>query len=210
MYQAITIVDFWQQIYKTGEPLDCWFVNLYTSFSNQQAFEFYSLMIGCYFDYGINYTFSYLVYGLSFFALFYIHFLAFSDIYIWRLILLPNASEYQKWQLFPNRLYLRFEWVATSGAYPMTARSKAWVCGLSLPEIAGSNPAGAYISVSCYYFVLSGRGLCDELITRPEESYRVWWVFVCDLETSRKKKPRPALGRSITKNYLFLYKHQFI
>jgi len=31
---------------------------------------------------------------------------------------------------------------------------------------------------------LSGRGLCDELITRPEESYRLWCV-VCDLETSR-------------------------
>jgi hypothetical protein len=27
--------------------------------------------------------------------------------------------------------------------------------------------------------VLSGRGLCDELITRPEESYRLWRV-VCD------------------------------
>jgi len=32
--------------------------------------------------------------------------------------------------------------------------------------------------------VLSGRGLCDELITRPEESYRLWCVIVCDLETS--------------------------
>jgi len=32
--------------------------------------------------------------------------------------------------------------------------------------------------------VLSGRGLCDELITRPEESYRLWYVVVCDLETS--------------------------
>jgi len=32
---------------------------------------------------------------------------------------------------------------------------------------------------------LSGRGLCDELITRPEESYRLWCVVVCDLETSR-------------------------
>jgi len=30
--------------------------------------------------------------------------------------------------------------------------------------------------------VLSGRGLCDELITRPEESYRLWYVVVCDLE----------------------------
>jgi hypothetical protein len=32
---------------------------------------------------------------------------------------------------------------------------------------------------------LSGRGLCDELIARPEESYRMWRVVVCDLETSR-------------------------
>jgi len=32
---------------------------------------------------------------------------------------------------------------------------------------------------------LSGRGLCDELITRPEESYQLWCVVVCDLETSR-------------------------
>jgi len=29
--------------------------------------------------------------------------------------------------------------------------------------------------------VLSGRGLCDELITRLEESYRLWCVVVCDL-----------------------------
>jgi hypothetical protein len=32
--------------------------------------------------------------------------------------------------------------------------------------------------------VLSGRGLCDELITRPEKSYRLWRVVVCDHETS--------------------------
>jgi len=37
--------------------------------------------------------------------------------------------------------------------------------------------------------VLSGRGLCDELITRPEESYRPWCVVVCDLETSRMGAP---------------------
>jgi len=36
---------------------------------------------------------------------------------------------------------------------------------------------------------LSGRGLCDELITRPEESYRLWCVVVCDLETSRIGTP---------------------
>jgi hypothetical protein len=44
--------------------------------------------------------------------------------------------------------------------------------------------------------VLSGRGLYDELITRPEESYRIWCVVVCDLETSRTKMSWTALGRS--------------
>jgi len=38
------------------------------------------------------------------------------------------------------------------------------------------------MSVCCKCCVLSGRGLCDELITRPEESYRLWCVDVCDLE----------------------------
>jgi len=37
--------------------------------------------------------------------------------------------------------------------------------------------------------VLSGRGLCDELVTRPEESYRLCCVVVCDLETSRMGAP---------------------
>jgi len=37
--------------------------------------------------------------------------------------------------------------------------------------------------------VLSGRGLCDELITRPEESYRLCCVVVCHLETSRMGAP---------------------
>jgi len=36
---------------------------------------------------------------------------------------------------------------------------------------------------------LSGRGLCDGLITRPEESYRLCCVVVCDLETSRMGAP---------------------
>jgi hypothetical protein len=40
------------------------------------------------------------------------------------------------------------------------------------------------MSVCCECCVLSGRGLCDELITRPEQSYRIWCVAVCDIETS--------------------------
>jgi len=58
------------------------------------------------------------------------------------------------------------------------------------------------MSVCC---VLSGRGLCDELITRPEESYRLWCVVVCDLETSRTRRPWPALGRSATEKETPVY-----
>ena len=35
--------------------------------------------------------------------------------------------------------------------------------------------------VCCECCVLSGRSLCYELITLPEESYRLWCVVVCDL-----------------------------
>jgi hypothetical protein len=47
-------------------------------------------------------------------------------------------------------------------------------------------PAAIWKFVCC---VLSGRGLCDELITRPEESYRLWRVVVCDQETSWTRRP---------------------
>ena len=50
-------------------------------------------------------------------------------------------------------------------------------------------PPGAWIFVCCECRVLSGRGLCDELITRLEESYRLCCVVVCDLETSRIGAP---------------------
>jgi hypothetical protein len=38
--------------------------------------------------------------------------------------------------------------------------------------------------VCCECCVLSGRGLYDELTTRPEESYRMWCVAVCVIVTS--------------------------
>ena len=67
--------------------------------------------------------------------------------------------------------------------FPVVARSKAWVFGRSLTGIVGSNPARD-MDVCCEYCVLSGRGLCHEQITRPEESYWLSCVVVCDLETS--------------------------
>ena len=56
--------------------------------------------------------------------------------------------------------------------------------------------------VCCECCVLSGRGLCDELITRPEKTYRLWCDVECDLETSCMRRPWPMLGRSATKKEL--------
>jgi hypothetical protein len=58
-----------------------------------------------------------------------------------------------------------------------------WPCGLRrgsaaarLLGLRARIPRGAWMSVSFECCVLSGRGLCDRPITRPEKSYRVWCV----------------------------------
>jgi hypothetical protein len=63
---------------------------------------------------------------------------------------------------------------------------KAWVCGSSLAGIVGSNPAGAWSSLYCECCVLSGRGLCVGLVTRPESD--------SDREASTVRRPWPTRG----------------
>jgi hypothetical protein len=53
---------------------------------------------------------------------------------------------------------------------PVAAQFKAYVHGRSPAAIVGSNPTGG-IDV-CLFCVLSGRDLCDELITRPTVMHR--------------------------------------
>ena len=71
--------------------------------------------------------------------------------------------------------------------------------------------------MSAVSVVLSGRGLCDELITHPEESYRLWCVVVCDLEKKlmneeaiarvglqrKKRKASPLISFFINKQLLY-------
>ena len=67
-------------------------------------------------------------------------------------------------------------------------------------------PPEAWMFIRCECCVLSGRGLCDELITCPEESYRLWCVVVCDLETSIMRRPWPTGGcRARNKTKFNLY-----
>jgi hypothetical protein len=72
---------------------------------------------------------------------------------------------------------LNFKSWKTTKPIPVTTRTNVWFCGRSLAGIAGSNPAGG-MDVCQECCVLSGRGLCDGLITRPEVSYRLWCVWV--------------------------------
>ena len=76
-----------------------------------------------------------------------------------------------------------------------------WPCGLRRGSAAARLlrlwvriPPGRWTLFCCELCVLAGRGLCDELITRPEEPFRLWCVVVCDLETSLMGRPWPSGG----------------
>jgi len=65
------------------------------------------------------------------------------------------------------------------------------------------------MDVCCECCVLSGWGLCDALIMRQKESYRLCCAVVCDLETSRMRRPWPALmGNVRARNIIHLFARQ--
>jgi hypothetical protein len=54
--------------------------------------------------------------------------------------------------------------------------------------------------------VLSGISLCDELITRPEESSRLWCVVVCNFENLKNEEAMTRVGSQRHKNVYMLLK----
>ena len=61
--------------------------------------------------------------------------------------------------------------------------------------------------------MLSGRGFFDELITRPEESYRLWCVVVCDLENLKNEEAMTRVGsqrHSKKKIYIIPLSYNFL
>ena len=75
---------------------------------------------------------------------------------------------------------------------PLAARYKPWVCGRRLLGMQVWILPSVQMSVSCECCVVSGRGLCDGLITRPEESYRVCcvWVWSWSLDNEEALGPQ--------------------
>ena len=70
------------------------------------------------------------------------------------------------------RIFVFLNVLRSNGLYsavPVAAHSKVARLLRSWVRI----PPWAWMIVCCECCVLSGRGLCDELITRPEESYRL-------------------------------------
>jgi hypothetical protein len=79
---------------------------------------------------------------------------------------------------------------------PLTARCKSRSAAARLLSLWVRIPPVVWMSASCKCCVLSGRSLCIWRNACTEESYRVWCVVVCDLETPRIRRPLPTLGRS--------------
>ena len=115
------------------------------------------------------------------------------------LLYAPTDVTLKKFYFLPTLyvfwIYLRINTDFCRSQWPFGLRRRAAAARLLRSWVR--IPPGAWMFVCCECCVLLGRGLCDELTTRPEESYRLWCV-VCDLETSRIRRLWPALGRSAT------------
>jgi hypothetical protein len=110
-----------------------------------------------------------------------------------RAIMAPLASRvFRLWWLinFSTPYFRRSQW-------PRGLRRKS-TAARPLRLLVRIPPGHGWLSVVS--IVLSGRGLCDGLITRPEESYRMWRVVVCDQETSNEEaQARDGAVENITK-----------
>ena len=87
---------------------------------------------------------------------------------------------------------------------PVAARYKAWVCGCSLVGIPDSKTARGVDVYLVWVLCVYGRVFCVGLITRPEESYRLWWVSECDREASILRRRRPTRGCCDMKNNIII------
>jgi hypothetical protein len=66
-------------------------------------------------------------------------------------------------------------------------KKQVWMKYRVQENTKNKKPAGS-MDVCCGCCVSLDRSLCDGPITPLEESYRLWCVIVCDVETSRMKR----------------------
>ena len=91
-----------------------------------------------------------------------------------------NHTSTLAWSAIKHRDNFRFSVsVVSQSQWPRGLRRKS--ADARLLRLPGSNSTGG-MDVCCECCSLSGRGLSDGPITRPEGSYRLWYVVVCDIE----------------------------
>jgi hypothetical protein len=67
---------------------------------------------------------------------------------------------------------------------PQSPRSvKAWFCRRLLAGVADRIPLGAWMSVSCEWYMLTGRGICEGGLSPIQRSPTERVASECDLET---------------------------
>jgi hypothetical protein len=100
-------------------------------------------------------------------------------LYIFTLVL--ELKYCKDWDLYLRNLQVQILLVKfLCVPIPTAAQSKAYVCGRERAGIVGSNPTKDIDVCLLWVVTLSGRGLCDGPIPRPEEPYRLWCVSECD------------------------------
>ena len=110
----------------------------------------------------------------------------------------PTALRNSQWKsnsnYSTNQMTIR-EYYDTHVLNPVSAWSKESIWAARLLGLWVRISPGARRCLSRDCCVLSGRGVCDGLITRPEESYWLRCVVECDLGTSWMRRPWPTGGR---------------
>jgi hypothetical protein len=98
-----------------------------------------------------------------------------------------------------HTVFVCFIWFSQQTQIIFPGCRSQWPHGLSrrssavrLPRLWFESHRGMDVCPECC--VLSGRGLRDGFITRPEESYPLWCIVVCDLETLKTRRLKPATG----------------
>jgi len=80
-------------------------------------------------------------------------------------------------------------------------RFEAWICDCTLAGITDSNLTCIWIC--CERCVHSSRGICDGPISRPEESYWSWsvWVWSRNLQSPEQLGPSSREKKKYSKRY---------
>ena len=86
-----------------------------------------------------------------------------------------------------------------------TERTQQLVAVQSLLGSRFRIPPETWMSVSCQYHVLSSRGVCNGLFTRPEEFYRAWCVLSVILKLQHLGGPDPLELSNHEKKIYIIY-----